>query len=50
MWSTLIWLRVGMGSCEHGNKPSGSIKQRTFLNLFSFYKRLQKKTTIELKD
>jgi hypothetical protein len=22
----LIWLRIGIGSCEHGNEPSGSIK------------------------
>jgi hypothetical protein len=27
-WIGLIWLRIGTleGSCEHDNKPSGSIK------------------------
>jgi hypothetical protein len=33
VWTGLIWLRIGTGtdSCEHGNKPSGSIKPREFL-------------------
>jgi hypothetical protein len=47
-WSTLIWLRIGMGSCEHANKPWGSIKYRTLFALLSVYKLLQKMTTMEL--
>jgi hypothetical protein len=28
IWTGLVWLRIGPveGSCEHGNKPAGSIK------------------------
>jgi hypothetical protein len=26
MWTGLVWLRIGIGSCEFGIKPSGSIK------------------------
>jgi hypothetical protein len=42
-WSTLIWLRVDMGSCKQGNKTSGSIKYRTLFALLSIYKLLLKK-------
>jgi hypothetical protein len=32
MWTGCIWLRIGpvAGSCEHGNDPSCSIKDRDF--------------------
>ena len=31
----LVWLRLhrGGGSCEHGNKPSGSINERKLFNI-----------------
>jgi hypothetical protein len=39
VWIGLIWLRTETGgtcthagSCEHGNEPSGSIKDREFLD------------------
>jgi len=34
MWTGFIWLCVGTvaGSCEHGNNPSGSIKDGDFLD------------------
>jgi hypothetical protein len=34
-----IWLRIeaGGGSCEHDNKPLGSIKIREFLDWLSDY-------------
>jgi hypothetical protein len=25
-WTGLVWLRIGTGSCERGNEPSGFIK------------------------
>jgi hypothetical protein len=33
MLTGFIWIRRGtvVGSCEHGNEPSGSIKGREFL-------------------
>jgi hypothetical protein len=33
-WIGLIWLRIGTVevSCEHGNEPSGSIKEGNFLS------------------
>jgi hypothetical protein len=34
VWTRFIWLRTGkvgkLGSCEHNNKPSSSIKDREF--------------------
>jgi hypothetical protein len=34
MWIAFIWLMIGTsgGSCEHGNEPSGAIKDREFLD------------------
>jgi hypothetical protein len=26
VWTGLIWLTIGTGSCKHGNEPFGSIK------------------------
>jgi len=31
-WTVLIWFRVGTGSCECGNEPSGFIKCWEFLD------------------
>jgi hypothetical protein len=33
-WTILIWLRIGAGACcfKRGNKPSGSIKCREFVD------------------
>jgi hypothetical protein len=34
MWSGFIWLKKGLvaETCEHGNKPSSSIKDGYFIN------------------
>jgi hypothetical protein len=32
VWTGLIWLRLGTGTCECGNEPSGSIKCGEFLD------------------
>jgi hypothetical protein len=35
MWNGLIWLGIGASGgllCEHGNEPSGSIKDGEFLD------------------
>jgi hypothetical protein len=39
MWTGRIWLRIGTsgGSCEHGNKPSGSIREGEFFDKMSDY-------------
>jgi len=38
------WLRIGsvVGSCEHGNKLPGSIKDGSFLKWLSDYQHLKK--------
>jgi hypothetical protein len=31
MWTVINWLKIGPSS-EHGNEPSGSIKEREFID------------------
>jgi hypothetical protein len=39
MWAGFKWLRIRVsgGSCEHGNKPSESIKGEEFVIKLSYY-------------
>jgi hypothetical protein len=44
VWIGFMWLKIGTdgGSCEHGNKPSGSIKGGEFFEQLSAYKLFKK--------
>jgi len=37
VWECVHWMRSVAGSCEHGNKPSGSKKSVEFLKYLSDY-------------
>jgi hypothetical protein len=48
LWTGLNWLRIGtpiVGSCEHGNEPSSSVKGGEFLNKLSDCWLLKKDST-----
>jgi hypothetical protein len=32
VWTGLIWLRIGIGCCECGNEPLGSVKCGEFVD------------------
>jgi hypothetical protein len=32
LWTESSWLNIGIGTCERGNEPSGSIKYGEFLD------------------
>jgi hypothetical protein len=42
VWTELIWLKIGTGSCEHDNEPSGSINYWDILEWLHNWQLLKK--------